>query len=356
MGEYMVAAAWTKTEEERDIDMITIINPGVFKYNLSAILGGKGCAMETRYQKRFRMHYIEFALPCLDCYGFYARNYLCRHTNMCKAKIDKRLRLAEVVSRSRFLISGGLVSTLTNELSVPTELQNIVNGSLILLYGQVLISHLGSTRHKYVAKRMRHLGRLKMQLNELKEQDVELNAYISPCYFDAIITAVKSLGGYHQNEDYRSVFEAPSLALSLGYSLVRLSELKRGIAIQRKSFVSKSESDNFIKLDCNHWNRIISSIALRSLKENAFKKSMVLFVVRDLLKINCYLHARLAGLTQILSEKTDRQVWKLLADVTLASIILFNRRRSTEVAQLLRRSYRQRMYGHEAMDAGVNVV
>ncbi|KAH3860465.1 hypothetical protein DPMN_023365 [Dreissena polymorpha] len=58
-----------------------------------------------------------------------------------------------------------------------------------------------------------------MQLNELKEQDVELNAYISQWYFDAIITAVKSLGGYHQNEEYRSVFEAPSLALSLGHSI-----------------------------------------------------------------------------------------------------------------------------------------
>ena len=48
------------------------------------------------------------------------------------------------------------------------------------------------------------------------------------------------------------------------------------------------------------------------------------------------------SLTQQLLDSKDKTVWKSLAEATMTRIILFNKRRSNEVAKMLRTSYQRR--------------
>lgn len=142
------------------------------------------------------------------------------------------------------------------------------------------------------------------------------------------------------------MFDTPSLALTL----VKVAELKRGIAIRLTDDVMKRESDDFLLLHTTDWTYLISSIALATLKSNKFNKPMALPVTSDLATLKNYLDGQMVDLTKQLLETKDSKVWKLLSEVTLTRIILFNKRRSSEVAKLLSTSYQKRSSWQQSMN------
>ena len=133
-----------------------------------------------------------------------------------------------------------------------------------------------------VSQRLRQLGRLKHQLNDNKEEKKELIHYITGAGFDEVIASVKSLAGFHRNEQQINVFGIPSLALRLEHNMVKCAEIKRGLGIRKKDDSMKDDSDDYLKLHTSEWTNNISSIALATLKPNTFNTPVVLPVTSDL--------------------------------------------------------------------------
>lgn len=355
-NEMMVAEAVAKTSKtERENKMKKIKNLGAFKYNIKVIKAGHGNVIVARRPTKKTLEAKHF-LPCIHCYGFFYKKELWRHSRKCPHNMRKGEKQTEVISRSKHLLAGGISTYASCDAQIPKELQEtvfqkmrtdkvhdtIIKDSLIIHFGKVLINQLGPRRTGYVSQRMRQLGKLKIKLNEMSSENHSLDSYIAPQHFDLVISAVKEMAGFRRNEQRISVFDTPSLALTLGHNLVKVAELKRGIAIRSTDDVAKNESVNFLQLHASDWTHLISSIALATLKTNKFNKPAALPVTSDLLILKNYLDEQMVSLTQQLSENANSTVWKSLAEATMTRITLFNKRRSNEVAKMLRTSYQKR--------------
>ncbi|CAG2217889.1 unnamed protein product [Mytilus edulis] len=338
--ETMVASAYSKTNKiERRKLFDRIKNFGSFKYNVKILAEGQGNLIVCRRPSKETL------------------NSKCAFN---KNKNKSQLQDASIIVRSKLVLAGGLSPYLEGkEIAVPKELEetcfikmhrdqifdNIVNDILILQFGKFMISQLGPRRTNYVSQRMRQLARLKLKFNEMNKSEKDLQSLINPEYFDCIITAIQKLAGYHRNEQQIFAFETPSLALNMGHNLVKTAEIKEGNAIRMSDDVMKKESDDFLMLHSSDWTQMISAVALATLRTNKFNKPMALPVTSDLVLLKTYLDSIIEELSSQKFKQQDLKLWKRLAEATLTRIILFNKRRSSEVAKLLTSSFKKDAIG-----------
>ncbi|CAC5416324.1 unnamed protein product [Mytilus coruscus] len=94
---------------------------------------------------------------------------------------------------------------------------------------------------------------------------------------------------------------------------------------------------------------MISAVALATLRTNKFNKPMALPVTSDLFLLKTYLDSIIEEVSQSGQKlkQQDLQLWKRLAEATLTRIILFNKRRSSEVAKLLTSSFKKDAIGRK---------
>ncbi|XP_061170557.1 uncharacterized protein LOC133179888 [Saccostrea echinata] len=198
---------------------------------------------------------------------------------------------------------------------------------------------------------MRQLARLKTKINELLNKENDLHCYITPKHFDTVVKAVQDLAGYHQNEQKISVFSTPSLALNLGHNLVKVAEIRRGNAIRKMDETMKKECDGYLEIHSSDWAPAVSSVALATLQTNKFNKPLALPVTSDLVLLKNHLDEQISELTKDLEKEGENAtLWKKLAGAAMTRIILFNKRRSSEVSKLLCASYENRQNWEETMN------
>lgn len=364
----MVAQACAKnSKKERDRLFNKLKNLGNFKYNIEVLKGGSGDLIVCRRPSKETLTSLDF-LPCIYCYGFFSKKELWRHTGKCSSKDTKLKDQKGIIARSRFLLAGGINFCAEEEgfkEPLPEELKEtvflkmrqdevytaLVDDPLIIQFGRVLIKQLGPRRTNYVSQRMRQLGRLKTKVNDLLKVENDLHSYISPKYFDTVVKAVQDLAGYHQNEHKIYVFSTPSLALNLGHSLVKIAEIRRGNAIRKMDDMMKKECDGYLEIHSSDWAPAVSSVALATLQTNKFNKPLALPITSDLVLLKNHLDEQIREFTADLEKQRDNvTLWKKLAGSTMTRIILFNKRRSSEVSKLLSASYENRQNWAKTMN------
>ena len=182
-----------------------------------------------------------------------------------------------------------------------------------------------SQRH-YTSQVMRMAGRLKLELNDGKEEPMDLRSYISPQFFPDICRAVMRVA--RQDEDNDEEFGAPSNAIKLKYDLKRLGCLEFSEAIIEKNDLRKSDVEEFIQLMNIRYSDNLAKVSLFNKKLNERKP---LPFPGDVQKLAKYINDQMekfdhAGVTYA---KYHRAV--ALAEAKL----IFNRRRCGEVQQIL---------------------
>lgn len=356
-NEIMVAQASAKnSKKERDRLFNKLKNLGNFKFNTEVLKGGDGDLIVCRRPSKETLTSFDY-LPCIHCYGFFSRKELWRHTGKCSSNDTKFKDQQGIIARSKFLLAGGTHFCAENEgfkECLPNELKEtvflkirqdevytaLVDDPLIIQFGLVLIKQLGPRRTNYVSQRMRQLARLKTKVNALLNVENDLHCYITPKYFDTVVKAVQDLAGYHQNEQKIYVFSTPSLALNLGHSLVKIAEIRRGNAIRQMNDLMKKECDGYLEIHSSDWAPAVSSVALATLQTNKFNKPLALPITSDLVLLKNHLDEQIREMTVDLEKQRDNVTfWKKLAGAAMTRIILFNKRRSSEVSKLLCTSY-----------------
>ena len=99
---------------------------------------------------------------------------------------------------------------------------------------------------------------------------VSLQTILSPEYFDHLIAAARSLGGY--SADSLSTvdrFKDPSTSDECGYALKKAAYLVKGQALRKKDMLKKRNIDLFLELYEAEWSKKVTRHTLENL---AFKK------------------------------------------------------------------------------------
>lgn len=200
------------------------------------------------------------------------------------------------------------------------------NDALIQDFAVELLGRLGtaserrSTDFNNIKTKVRSVARLCHQIRMATDTSCEMMEYISPTYFRATIAATKELA-----------LVSPQLAIALGHYLRSLVLLKISHAIASEDETSRKQADDFKYLMEAHWKSQVTTVTRRRQRLLKLNKEDQIPETSDLIEFSQFLKKRA---TLDLSDMD-------LAKCCLTQLILFNKRRPMEVAELTKENYRQ---------------
>ena len=195
--------------------------------------------------------------------------------------------------------------------------------SLILEFARCLLKRQGDpSEHRpseinNIRKKLRCVARL-LTLLHPKGTFVPLTTYITAGGYDKVEDAARQLA-----------LKSPQLGLSLGHYIKQICLQKIGLAIKDKCTEDLAEAESFKKLYEASWSSQVAAPTSRRQRLRQLNKAVELPLTTDVIKFTDYLKETVD--VQLNLEQID--IEKLIK-VTLASIIMFNKRRPAEVSQL----------------------
>ena len=126
-------------------------------------------------------------------------------------------------------------------------------------------------------------------------------------------------------------YRVPSLALKVGQSLVKCVLIVKAELIQ--SSKDSSKVDKFMELNNLEWTDQVARGALATLKEKRWNNPLIP-LTRDIQKLQTYLDEEMADRRTKLENEPSATTHKAYAEVVLARLMLFNRRRPGKAGRM----------------------
>ncbi|XP_078790319.1 uncharacterized protein LOC111947145 isoform X1 [Oryzias latipes] len=314
-------------------------NKGNYDHNSEVLASGIGTLKPKRTSKK---NYKEKDyIHCIYCQALYLRRDLWRHVRKCSSKPgkatseghDKRVLSLASMNESALCqqVSPGVWKILA--VMKDDDITSTVRSDFsILQLAQSLFNKHGQdpTKFDYIRQKLRECGRLLLVLRK----EFSINTFedaVRPANFDVVITAVKKVSGY---DGEKNCYSTPSLALKLGHSLQKVNDILHCRALMAQDSTLIKSTQSFKTLFSTKWSEFISHTALSTLNERHFNKPSTLPFTED---VQC-LHRHLEKITdealKDLEEHSSPKSYSELCKVTMAKVILFNRRRGGEVSKM----------------------
>ncbi|KAL8608782.1 hypothetical protein ACOMHN_065519 [Nucella lapillus] len=205
---------------------------------------------------------------------------------------------------------------------------------LILKLGQKIFAKCAARthQHQYVRQKVREMARFLIEFRKLDPVE-SLQEVIDPTKYHTCVEAVRNICGFDM---MKGKCKNPSTALKLGHSLGKCTKIMKSSAIQNEDETAKTKAHNFFELLQEEWKTDISTVALETMQLNRYNKPKRIPLTKDIQKLHKHLEERAQDLHKQLSEsETDNcSKWRDLSEVTLAKIVLFNRRRGGEAERI----------------------
>jgi hypothetical protein len=149
------------------------------------------------------------------------------------------------------------------------------------------------------------------------------------------VNAARSLAGCCEEDNS---YEVPSLALKIGHTLIKVSQLAKLSAIENMNAARIQEIEYFHEQCKMQWTDLVAKAAHRALHEQKRNKTNILPLSSNVQKLHEYLQAQISVCMDQLGHenhmnRTEKN-WRTLAELTLAQIIVFNRKRQGEVSKM----------------------
>ena len=167
--------------------------------------------------------------------------------------------------------------------------------------------------------KMRLLGRLTMAVQRKIGESTSLFDLLQPRHFDHFVEACNSLSN-----------SSPQLAITAGHYLKYVLLLKVSCCIKEDRDVEQLNAEKFQRLFEAHWKTDVAAKATRKMRTRNIIGNVTneLPLSDDIRKLNRYLREKIACLSSTAGSAN------CLSKVLLASLIVFNRRRPMEVAEM----------------------
>ncbi|XP_005098712.2 uncharacterized protein LOC101849288 [Aplysia californica] len=319
--------------KERKRLMILLQNAGNHEHNCEVLRNGCGEITVSRRPTTQETSRPELYLPCTECKAWVFEKSLSLHSKTCPAgkNSDKNF-----LRNSRMLLSPFLqldsdegeiediISKMKETSKNPGLRQICMHDVLIREFCRGLVHKLGPLEEQRrkdkdnIRTKVRAVGRLVVRLNEKSNQDLDLSAFLKPTHFRLIVETVRDMG-----------LESPNLSLTLGHYIKQIVQLKQSLALQGEDDEARKDADNFSLLIGAHWNNYVSAVALRRMTLN---KAVELPKTTDMVSLKNFLDQEIKKSLSL--AKLSPQEWTDTAEVVMVRILLFNKRRVSEVEQL----------------------
>jgi len=336
---------------------------GDYYHNISVLESGSGQLIVLRRPtgEESMLHNIQPKdyTPCPGCLGFVKRRDLWRHASKCK-DIEQDLKKTRSATQqaSRLLlcpITSNASPEYTREVTARMMSDHITEVAstdlLITQLGMFMFRQYGLSQRQLISSRIRMLSRLLIELRKSTgKATLTLMSCISPDYFDKITEAVQHICQHEMTRSSRPTLKAsPSFALKIGHELRRCGDLVRNMALKKHDTDMLQKAEAFLKVRAFEWPAVVSGPALATLAVRKQNRPDILPCTADLMTLMKHVNSSATQLmAQVESCQNPQMPWHSLAELTLARIIIFNKRRSGEVAKMTVKVYNERPKWHES--------
>ncbi|XP_041913478.1 uncharacterized protein LOC121724972 isoform X3 [Alosa sapidissima] len=338
-AEVAAAVRFPKNSKSRRIHLDLLRKKGNRAHNIDVIREGSGVIVPCKQTSDSNINPNDF-LHCLSCQGLFKRRFLWKHMKRCtlarqcgvlkpgKNRIQSLCANAQPVPVG---VSAKLWKLLS-EMSQDDVTHAAKNDVCIVKMGEQMFNKIGHdpSKHEYIRQKMREVGRLLLAGTQESPMKT-MEDFILPSNFPHVVNAVKDVAGFDSNSNS---FKIPSLALKLGHSLQKIASIIECNAMisGKKKIVENAQHFKQIYRTC--WNENVSSSALKTLSEAKWNTPQLLPFTEDVKKMHMYMDQKQKEAYQQLTNEESSRNWVDLAEVTLAQLILFNRRREGEVSKM----------------------
>ncbi|XP_006814230.1 uncharacterized protein LOC102801744 [Saccoglossus kowalevskii] len=343
------ALSFRKGSTERKILWQKLANKGNHAHNVEILKDGYGYIIPYR-RPSFTVPVSQY-LPCPECLGWFIRAELYKHNKICPVKlfenatpklIHRRIQqVAGMLLPHSDNVTEGMADRVLSRMTQDEVTVIARNDYLIIEFGSREYMKVGteSAKIQYVKQKMRELAKLLIELRKISKKNASsLKEYIHPSKFEIVIQATQQLADYNLDD---RVLGKPSLALKLGHSLKKCTTICMAEAIKNEDSINELAAKKFLKLCEIQWAQSMSSHALNTMNKKKRNMPKFLPLVEDVVKVNMYLKKTATDAYKDLQEDTTTSTWKNLSEITLAQLILFNRRRSGEMERMLLEDFRE---------------
>ena len=312
---------------------------GNYRHNTECLEKGEGKLLVMRSPKS--LNDATKYLPCSYCYGFVAKRELFKHCKTCPFR-QKEFVVSNPISQGKLLLLPHLKCSSSDELESDVlckmrddEIKSrIKRDPLILAVGNTLVHKLRAShgeKSAYLSHRLRNLGKLLIESENIKGHAIPLMELVKPVNFDLVITCVKNL--------CQGKGKPKSLGLRLGHSIRKCCEVARCLSIKSGNVAQKQEVENFLVLMDREWSDMISSSLLREIYDDKLTKETILPVTSDLVQLTTHVNTSLQRAIETMKSTPTEENFFNLSKITLCKLIIFNKRRGGEVSRITVRDF-----------------
>lgn len=192
---------------------------------------------------------------------------------------------------------------------------------LIKIFGENQLLRMGGANLRHaevnnIRNKLRSLARLLIVLRERTNATMNFEHLLKPKYYDMFREAVSRLS-----------VESPQLGLTLGHYIKQINLLNMAEAIKLSNSSRLECSEKFKRLLEANWTATVSASAAKVQRLRKLNTEATLPSTKDLVKLTNHIKSKVPELTK------NRDVPNLKKYV-LCGLILFNKRRPMEVAEL----------------------
>ncbi|XP_071840335.1 uncharacterized protein [Apostichopus japonicus] len=341
----MKAMLLPKRSAERNAILEEIRKKGDNAYNCRVLKEGKGKLLVYKRPKLGTMH-VEDYIPCPDCQGYFAKKSLWRHQKKCTLKKAKEnpttSRTAQCQKAGRALLpTKSPCSAKLQEILAGMRTDSVVvtirADSWICKLGEHHCDDSSTINHNIVSERMRRIARLLLETQQINASIKSAKDLVDPAHFDDVILGVNICSGFDTSNQN---FEAPTLAKKLGQSLTTLAEIVIAESIKSSDTLQECKAEQFLKLKNLQWKQRIATKVYKQQCKQKWQKPKKVPLTADTVKLNQLLTNQVCTTKEKLQgNEVSTSTWRELASLTLAQLIMFNRRRPGETQYLRMSDY-----------------
>lgn len=323
---------------ERQQIISAIRKNGNHLYNTDRRFNSGELLVVRRPQKHMKRSAQDF-VACGNCKGQYSKAVVRHHFRKCTKKVSKTERLVMVKGRKVSARVHERASDLVRTHLYPYMREdNIVRGirydKLITLFSNKQCDVYSAHPHMYqmVRARVRLLGRFVQAIKERNNNIKEFADVFQPRNYDDALHAVRIVAAFNSTT---RTFAHPSVASNLGTLLKYCGAIIRSEYIRLELSSDQRRVEDFLKLHEEDYGASINRVVMETQLQNNRHKTVVLPSSDDIRKLHDHLKIEREKYYQQLDQQFSQESWRKLAEATLTSLQLFNRRRAGEIERTL---------------------
>lgn len=289
------------------------------------------CRRPTESKKKTAQDFI----CCAGCKGFFTKNNIRHHFKECTQKtVGRSVKILgrKVQGRIHDCANHILRNAVFPVLREDDIIRLIRYDELLITYGNKLcLKYKHQHQQDMIRSRLRLLGRFLQALKRNNKNVTDFYSIYHPSIYDNCIKAVNQVAGFNTNS---KIYAAPSVASRIGTLLKQIGNLGIAECIKRNNLQKKVDIENFLKLLQEDFNVSVNKTVEESILQAKRYQLQDLPSLEDIKLLHKFLQTNRRLAFQQLSDTFSYNNWRQLAQFTLISVQVFNRRRAGEIERI----------------------